>query len=106
MLANQIWSFAGDPGRPSVSSAFLQPFLSYTTKDQWTFTLTSESSYNWTSIQPWSVPVIYQVSKLVKFGDQPISLQAGLKYWAASPDSGPHGQSARFAITALFPSGG
>jgi hypothetical protein len=52
------------------------------------------------------VPINYQVSKLVKFGAQPINLTAGLKYWAASPDSGAHGLSARFVVTALFPAGG
>lgn len=32
-LANHIWSFAGHDDRPNVSATFLQPFLSYTTKD-------------------------------------------------------------------------
>ncbi len=31
MLANHIWSFAGDDNRPDVANTFLQPFLSYTT---------------------------------------------------------------------------
>jgi hypothetical protein len=33
MLANHIWSFAGDHSRDDVSSSFLQPFVSYTTPD-------------------------------------------------------------------------
>src|SRR5690606_35229836 len=45
MLANHIWSFAGDETRNDISSTFLQPFVSYTTKDAWTFTLNTESSY-------------------------------------------------------------
>jgi len=44
ILANQIWSFAGDPGRADVNLTFLQPFISYTTKDAWTYTLNSEWS--------------------------------------------------------------
>ena len=47
MLANHIWSFAGDDDRSDINSTFLQPFVSYTTKDAWTFTLNTESTYNW-----------------------------------------------------------
>ncbi len=42
-LDNQIWSVAGDDDRADVSSLFLQPFVAYTTKDAWTFTLNTES---------------------------------------------------------------
>jgi hypothetical protein len=31
ILANHIWSFAGDDARPDVNSTFLQPFVNYTT---------------------------------------------------------------------------
>ncbi|EAV44572.1 hypothetical protein SIAM614_06828 [Roseibium aggregatum IAM 12614] len=48
-LANHVWSYAGDGNRSDVNSTFLQPFLSYTTKDAWTFTLNSETTYDWTS---------------------------------------------------------
>ena len=32
MLANHIWSFAGDDDRADVNSTFLQPFFAYNTK--------------------------------------------------------------------------
>ncbi|MER8435042.1 transporter [Mesorhizobium sp. M1312] len=102
MLANHIWSFAGDNDRSDISSTFLQPFVSYTTKDAWTFTLNTESSYNWEA-ETWSVPVNFQVSKLVVVDKQPISLFAGVRYWAESPDSGPDGWGFRTGITLLFP---
>jgi hypothetical protein len=101
-LANHIWSFAGDDSRSDVNSTFLQPFLSYTTKDAWTFTLNSEATYDWTSNE-WSVPLNAMVSKLVTIDKQPISLQAGVKYYAASSDNGPEGFGARAAVTFLFP---
>lgn len=101
-LANHIWSFAGDSDRRDISSTFLQPFVSYTTKDAWTFTLNTESSYNWEA-ETWSVPVNFQVSKLVVVDKQPISLFAGVRYWAESPDSGPDGWGFRTGITLLFP---
>ncbi|MFQ6182696.1 MULTISPECIES: hypothetical protein [Sinorhizobium] len=101
-LANHIWSLAGNDDRADVNSTFLQPFVSYTTPDAWTFALNTESTYDWESDQ-WSVPVNFQVSKLVKFGEQPVSITAGARYWAAAPDNGPQGWGARLAVTFLFP---
>lgn len=102
MLANHIWSFAGNSDRSGVSSTFLQPFLNYTTKDAWTFGLNTESTYDWNHHQ-WSTPINAFVTKLLKFGTQPVSIGGGVRYWAASPDSGPHGWGARLIVTFLFP---
>lgn len=102
MLANHIWSFAGNGDRSGVSSTFLQPFLNYTTRDAWTFGLNTESTYDWNRHQ-WSTPINAFASKLIKFGTQPVSIGGGVRYWAASPDSGPHGWGARFIVTFLFP---
>ncbi|GAB2185510.1 transporter [Roseibium sp. LAB1] len=101
-LANHVWSYAGDDNRGDVNSTFLQPFLSYTTTDAWTFTLNSESTYDWTSNE-WSVPINAMVAKLVTIDKQPISIQAGVRYYAASSDNGPEGFGARAAVTFLFP---
>lgn len=101
-LANHIWSFAGEGDRADISSTFLQPFVSYTTHDAWTFSLNTESTYNWET-EEWSVPFNFTVGKLVKFDKQPVSLTAGVRYWAASPDSGPDGLGFRGVVTLLFP---
>jgi hypothetical protein len=101
-LANHIWSFAGDNNRADVNSTFLQPFLSYTTKDAWTFTLNSESTYDWKAHQ-WSAPINALVSKVTKVGGQLISVGAGVRYWGEAPESGPEGWGARVVLTLLFP---
>lgn len=101
-LANHIWSVAGEGDRPDVSSTFIQPFINYTTSDAWTFALNTESSYDWKNDQ-WAVPINFQVSKLVKFGEQPVNFTAGARYWAVSPDNGAEGWGFRVAITMLFP---
>ncbi|MBY3119507.1 transporter [Rhizobium leguminosarum] len=101
-LGNHIWSFAGQSDREDVSSTFLQPFLSYTTKDAWTFSLNTESTYNWET-NDWSVPINFAVAKLITIDKQPISLTAGIRYWAAAPDNGPEGLGFRVAVTFLFP---
>lgn len=106
VLANHVWSFAGEEDRADINSTFLQPFIAYTTKDAWTFTLNSESTYNWVDDE-WSVPINFLVTKLIKIDHQPISLGAGVRYWADTPeDSGPEGWGARAVLTFLFPTGG
>jgi hypothetical protein len=102
MLANHVWSFAGEDERSDVSSTFLQPFITYTTQDAWTFALNTEASYDWEG-EAWSVPINLMASKLVNIGGQPISLQGGVRYWAESPDAGPEDFGARLSIVFLFP---
>jgi hypothetical protein len=101
-LFNHIWSVAKDQDRSYVSSTFLQPFISYTTKDAWTYGLNTESTYDWNA-KEWSVPINAYVTKLVRFGEQPVSLGVTARYWADSPTNGPHGWGARFIVTFLFP---
>ena len=52
---------------------------------------------------PLQVPLNFVVSKLLKIGGQPISVGAGARYWAESPQGAPHGWGARFVVTFLFP---
>jgi len=99
-LANHLWD-VGD-GDTEISNTYFQPFLSYTTKDAWSFTVNTETSYNWET--NWaSVPFNFMVSKVTRIGKQPISIQGGVRYWADAPDNGPEGWGARFALTFLFP---
>ena len=56
VLWNHIWRVAGGSGRPRVNSDFIQPFLAYSTKDAWTYTMNTESTYDWTA-NHWSVPI-------------------------------------------------
>ena len=100
-LVNHIWSVAGNDNRDDVSSTFLQPFLSFTTKKQTTFTLNTESSYDWEHSQ-WTVPINLMVAQLVKIGKTPVQLQIGGKYYAEGPSGAPD-WGIRFAVFLLFP---
>ena len=101
MLANHIWSYAGDDDRGEVNATFLQPFLSYTFPSATTVTLNTESTYDWTEDQ-WTVPINLQVSQVLKLGSQPISLGVGGRSYVESPDGGPE-WGVRFTLTFLFP---
>ena len=100
-LGNHIWSVAGSDARPDVSSSFLQPFVSYTTKRATTYSLNAESSYDWKSEQ-WSVPINVSVSQLTRVGKQPVSFALGGRYYVVRPDFGPD-WGVRFVTTLLFP---
>jgi len=102
VLANHIWSFAGDDQRPDISNSFVQPFLAYTWPSAWTASVLTETSYNWKSEQ-WSIPINVALSKLVRFGKLPVSLQAGVGYWAESPDAGPEGFRFRLQANVVLP---
>jgi hypothetical protein len=102
-LANHIWSVAGSNSRADINATFVQPFVSYTTPDAVTYTLNTESTYDWEGRQ-WSVPVNALVSKVTKLGDQLVSFGGGVRYWADSPDAGAKGFGLRVVVTLLFPS--
>jgi hypothetical protein len=104
ILANHIWGLEGKPadGKEKVNATYLQPFLSYTTDTYTTFGVNTESTYNWQT-QEWSVPVNFTVTQLLKLAGQPLTVQAGPRYWADSPEDGAQGWGARAAVTLLFP---
>jgi hypothetical protein len=101
-LANHLWSVANNGSNTNVNATFLQPFLTYTTPNAWTFSLNTESTYDWAANQ-WAVPLNLVVTKVTKLGNQLISLGAGVRYWVDGPESGPHGWGARLVATLLFP---
>jgi hypothetical protein len=82
--------------------SFLLPFLSHTTPTATSFTLNTESTYDWETEQ-WSVPVNFVVSQVVKLGRQPVQFGIGARYWAEAPDAGPDGWGYRAQVTLLFP---
>jgi hypothetical protein len=102
VLANHLWSYAGDSSRPDLNNTFVQPFVSYTTESALTVSLSSESNYNWTANQ-WSIPVNLGVSQLVKFGKLPVNLQAGIGYWLERTPTGPEGFRFRLQATLVLP---
>jgi len=102
LLANHIESFAGEDNRADISATFIQPFISYITKTKTTFSITTESTYDWEGEQ-WSVPINFSVLQLLKIGNQILSVGGGVRYWAESPDNGPEDWGLRLQVTFLIP---
>ncbi|WP_247744859.1 transporter [Shimia sp. R11_0] len=102
-LANHIWDLESSPTTPT-NSTFVQPFVSYTTADAWTFSATTESTYDWENDE-WSVPLNVNVAKLKPLGGVPVSWMLGAGYWAVSPDNGPEGWRLRLQAQVVLPRG-
>jgi hypothetical protein len=100
-LINHLWSFAGESGRADVNATFLQPFCSYTLKSLTTFTVNTESTYDWENKQ-WTVPVNVMVQQVMKIGKQPVALVAGYRYYADKPTGGPD-WGFRVAVILIYP---
>jgi hypothetical protein len=99
-LANHLWSFAGDDDRDHVNATFLQPFVSFTTKNSTTWNVNSESIYDWKTEES-TVPINFTVSQLMKIGQQPLSLGLVYRNYVDAPALGPDwGMS--FIVTMLF----
>jgi len=101
ILANHLWSYAGSSDRSDVDATYLQPFLTYTTKTFTSFSVNTESTYDWKNEQ-WTVPINALVTQLLRIGGKPLTLQVGYRYSADVPTNGPD-WGLRFTVTFLFP---
>jgi hypothetical protein len=101
LLANHLWSFAGDDDRPEVNQTFLQPFLAHNTKTGFGVTLQTESTYSWEAHQ-WTVPIGLFASQVLKLGGQSLSVQFGPRVYVDGPSGGPQ-WGLRFNLVLLFP---
>ena len=104
-LVNHLWSVAntGNYERADVNQTYLQPFLSYTTKTAVTFGVSSESSANWEADDDtWTVPLVFNLSKVTRLGPFPFSLGGGFAMFAAGPDTAPDWKL-RMTATLILP---
>jgi hypothetical protein len=104
LLANHIWSVAGDDDREDVSATYMQPFIVYTTPGALSISLNSETTYDWEA-EKWTVPLNLLVSQLFRFSPRlpPVSIGIGPRYWIDTPSGGPKKFGLRAAVTVLFP---
>jgi hypothetical protein len=101
MLANQIWSVAGDKTRPDVNQLFVQPFTTYNWKSGAGLGLAAEITQNWNAntTVAYLVPTVSGVTKL---GKQTVSLAIGPRF-SLAPSSLKSDWGWRAAVTFVFP---
>ena len=103
VLANHIWSYAGERDREDINASFVQPFTAYIfKKTKTTLSMNTETTYDWDA-DTWSVPVNLTVAQMLKIKGQILQVVVGPRYWAESPDGGPEGFGLRAGLTMLFP---
>ncbi len=100
VLTYQIFSVAGE-GTHTINTLTIQPSLSYILPTDTTLTLSSDSFYDWRTSQ-YTCPLNATVYQLVRIGDQPINVGAGLRYYVARPAGAPE-WGLRCSVTILFP---
>jgi hypothetical protein len=103
LLASQVWSVAGSGSHPYVCQTYAQPFVAYTTMKAWTYAMTSYDTYNWTAVRWTAIVNPIRVSKLLKFGQQRLSVGGALRCTVTSPQYQPKGCGLEFTATAVYP---
>ena len=103
-LVRQLWSFAGDSDRRSVSQFLFEPFVNYNLPGGWYLISDMVLTANWNAAsgQQWTVPLGGGVGKLMKIGNQPVNIRAEAYYNVVRPDLGPKWQWG-FTVQFLFP---
>lgn len=102
VLAYNTWNAGGNASNGTANNLYYQPFVSYVTPSAWTFTVNTQSTFNWDARRAEN-PLNADVSKLVKIGDMPVSFQVGARYYLSSVPGGPSGWGGRASITFIFP---
>jgi len=92
VLANNMWSIAGDKDRPEVNSLFLQYFVDYNFVKGWYFTSSPIIISNWErdSDERWSVPFGAGLGRVFKYSGQSFNSQVSAYYTVIHPDSLPY----------------
>jgi hypothetical protein len=103
-LANNVWSVAGGGSRPDVNQFLLQYFINYNLKQGWFLTWQPTLTANWeaTSGNVWTVPYGGGVGRIMRIGNQPVSL-TGQFYGNAIHPAGTPSWTMRLQIAFLYP---
>jgi len=101
LLANHIWSIAGDAERPYFSLTFFQPFVSRAYKGGFSWTVNTENSQNWTA-DAFSGSLNVSVAQVVPVFGQLVQVSLGPKISYGNAPVRSH-WGFRVNITLLFP---
>lgn len=101
-LANHLWAVEKKDGTEGINSTFLQPFINYTTPASVTYSLNTESTYDWNS-NDYTIPVNLTATKIVKLDKQLISVGGGVRYWAHDTDASAKDFGVRLIASFIFP---
>lgn len=101
MPASHLWSVAGDNNRDRVSLTEFQPFVAWHLGGGRTLSANLDATYDWQAAT-WDLPVSLSFSKILKIGNQALSLSFGGKYWLDQPTGGSE-WGLKTGVVLLFP---
>ena len=105
-LINNVWSVSEEDGRRRVNQMLLQPFVNYNFADApgryLTFGPVITADWEADSGQKWVVPLGMGIGQIMRFGKQPVNLQASAYYNVERPDNAAKWQL-RLQMQFLFP---
>jgi hypothetical protein len=106
VLTNNIWSFAGNEGRPRVNQFLAQYFVTRNFEHGWFLTSTPILTADWRARENnnWLVPFGGGFGKMTRFFDQRMVWQMHLYYNAVHPQDLPYPKwQVRIEVALLFP---
>jgi hypothetical protein len=106
VLANNVWSYAGNVHRAPVNQFLCQYFVNYNLKDGWYTGSQPIITSNWRAngSNRWTVPFGWSIGRIVKVGKLPINAQLGSYYNLVHPRDLPYGKwQVRLQVAMLFP---
>jgi hypothetical protein len=105
-LINNVWSISEDSGRSKINQMLLQPFVNYNFPDKpgryLTFAPIITANWEASSGNTWTVPLGLGIGQIMKFGEQPVNLQASYYYNVERPTHAANYQI-RLQVQLLFP---
>ena len=104
VLTRQIWSFAGESDRSSVSQFLFEPFVNFNLDKGWYLITDPQITANWNarSGNRWTVPLGGGMGKLFTIGKQPINARVEAYYNVVRPDNAPD-WNVSLTVQFLFP---
>jgi hypothetical protein len=88
-LVTQLWSYAGQPGRATVSSFLVQPFVNYNLKNGWALSSAPIVTANWTAQNKWAVPLGGGIARTFKDDEQLMSVSVLYYTYVVRPLASP-----------------
>jgi hypothetical protein len=104
LLANHVWSFAGDSHRDDVSQSTFEPVISYNFDSGWylSFDSTMTADWNAPADKRWTIPLGLDVGKTFQVRKQSLSFQFGT-YYNVERAEGAARWLVRFQVTLVVP---
>jgi hypothetical protein len=88
VLAQNVWSVAGDDDAEDVNFLLLQPIINYNLNDGWYLTSVPVLTANWEadSSNRWTIPVGGGVGKIMRWGKQAVDMSIQVFYNVEHPE--------------------